>query len=96
MTVLVFSEVIKDDGGKPHTAYGIQSYGGMKVRDITTNGEAIKRLAAEINESDIEEVHLFDVIEDFIFEETLVCIQKRSVHTPTAESLTRTGRFFEE
>lgn len=81
MTVLVFSEVIEDDCGEAHTAYGIHSSGGTCIRDITADGGALKRLADEINESDIEETHLHDIIEDFIFEETLVLIRKGGANT---------------
>ena len=52
-----------------YIGYGIDVFGEKKsfaIKDITTNKEALKSLIEKCNRLELSEIHIYDVIEDFL------------------------------
>jgi len=67
---LVMSQVLKNDDGDEYTAYGITVMSGdsmiASIADVTTNYEDILRLRRSCTENELDPIHIYDVIEDFL------------------------------
>jgi hypothetical protein len=65
---IIKSRVLID--GNKYISYGIKSRKGLRTvnsfRDISLNINDVKKLCALLNDSNISEVHFYDIIEDFL------------------------------
>ncbi len=68
----VVEERLFDIHGKPYITYGIMSQKSEEyVPDVSLNKENIIRFVDLLNSEDVSPVHLMDVIEDFIYDESM-------------------------
>ena len=57
-----FPEISKDP------VFGLRVAEGPEIQDISCDRAAVERLARELDELQPERIHLFDIIEDFVQE----------------------------
>jgi hypothetical protein len=60
-------KTISTEGGNKISVFGIQGT-NVSVEDISVNGEKVLALCKKCNEKQLDEIHFFSVIEDFINE----------------------------
>ena len=67
----VFKEELNSDETGHYISFGIvwQSEGDrISVSDISLDEEQVTNLACLFNEQDLDPVHLFDAVEDFVYD----------------------------
>ena len=52
--------------GKEYTVYGMRYDDELVVGDLSTDLDKVKELVRKCNEYQLEPIHMFDVIDDFI------------------------------
>ena len=71
------SETYHHPDGFTYVGYGIACIEGENARqiecaeDISCDGAAVAALTARINEEDLSPLHLYDVVEDWLYEQEL-------------------------
>ena len=54
--------------GREYTVYGMKYNDGPFAADLSTDKHSVQRLVEKCNEYQLEPIHMFDVIEDFLAE----------------------------
>lgn len=71
-TYEVTEELMESEELGDYVTFGIAVYSGkeevMRVRDVSTDLDAVRDLAERCTSGELAPVHLFDVIEDFLAE----------------------------
>lgn len=49
-----------------YISYGIRMEGGLSVSDVSLNRDAVEDLVGRMNDGELDPIHFFDVIEDFV------------------------------
>lgn len=68
----VFEENITDESFNKITLYGIEMPDGTVIHDVTDCLLWISQLVNDLNYNKVERVHIFDVIDDFLFDKMTV------------------------
>ena len=63
----VITTVIKDEDNKEISSYGIKS-DNLVFKDISTDYKKINQLCALCNKLELSELHIKDVIDDFLYD----------------------------
>ncbi len=67
-----FTETLAKPGIGEYTAYGIAAYDEnrkelIRVSDVSSNKSVVESLTALCNKEHLDPVHVYDVIEDFLY-----------------------------
>ncbi len=70
MTYRIFSRRCRTADGTPYTGWGIEGAGPgetpFRLEDVTEDKRFAQLLAAALNREQVEPVHVFDIISDFL------------------------------
>lgn len=69
MTIYEMTQGVSVLEGEPYCSYGIRC-GGMEIADISCDREKLAKLVDLCNHLALDPIHLRDVVEDFLAEES--------------------------
>lgn len=62
----LFEETVQSAELGDYVTYGVRSESGAMVQDVSLDYAEIHAFVLELNQSDVDEAHFYDVIEDFV------------------------------
>lgn len=71
----IICDVLCDEENIPYESYGVMLKSTV-ISNITTEYDFIRQLVDALESADVELCHCMDIIEDFLFEKTTVCLKR--------------------
>lgn len=66
--ITITSKKILNEGNSEVNTYGLKTETGFAIEDVCTVEHELQQFVDKINELEVSELHLWDVVEDFLLE----------------------------